>query len=149
MMDKIQTMIMLFVLGVGCSILAKQVKASKQALLSKIEELVQRAEVEVQGTKMGEKKKAKVIAWLAASGVKATKAVEAAIEYVVDYLNSQSAWATSSAKSNATVVLQVAQDNLSEAVDKVVAAAGNSASVEVASTDESTEESDTDGSNSQ
>ncbi|MCI2105489.1 MAG: hypothetical protein LKK00_02035 [Intestinimonas sp.] len=91
-METIQNFILFLVFAVGCGTLAWLVKTNKQRVLSLTEELIQKAESAVQGSGLGEKKKALVIAQLEAAGVQVTSWLSDQIDVIVAALNSKGAW---------------------------------------------------------
>lgn len=85
--------IMLYgVAALACFILAVLVRGSRQAVLQFATDLINKAEVAIQGSGMGADKKALVIAQLQAAGVKVTAWLDHQIDVIVASLNSTGAW---------------------------------------------------------
>lgn len=75
-----------------CFILAILVKTNRQAVLRFASELIQKAESAIQGSGMGEEKKALVIAQLQAAGVHVGTWMSKQIDVIVASLNATGAW---------------------------------------------------------
>lgn len=80
------------ILALGCIILALLLRDHKAAVLQYAAQLIQSAESAIQGSGMGATKKALVIAQLRAAGVEVNAWLSAAIDSIVDQLNSHGAW---------------------------------------------------------
>lgn len=78
--------LVIFVLGVGGYVLKQY---GKKWLIGRINDLIQIAEVNIQGSKLGEEKKAWVIAQLKIAGIKVTASVEKLIDKLVDVMNTE------------------------------------------------------------
>lgn len=78
--------LVIFVLGVGGYVLKQY---GKKWLIGRINDLIQIAEVNIQGSKLGEEKKAWVIAQLKIAGIKVTAYVEKLIDKLVDVMNTE------------------------------------------------------------
>ena len=72
---------------------------NKQRLLEAINSLVQKAEETIEGSKMGEEKKKRVLAQLETMGFKITAHVSELVDIVVAKLNETQSWLTDSAKT--------------------------------------------------
>ncbi len=75
-----------------CFILAIVFKTYRQAVLRFASELIQKAEVAIQGSGMGPDKKALVIAQLQAAGIHVGKWLDRQIDVIVASLNATGAW---------------------------------------------------------
>lgn len=75
-----------------CFIATVALKTYKQAIMTKATELVQKVESAVQGSGLGPKKKALVIAQLEAAGIKVNKWLDKFIDLAVLRLNETKAW---------------------------------------------------------
>lgn len=75
-----------------CFILAIVFKTYRQAVLRFASELIQKAEAAIQGSGMGEEKKALVISQLQAAGIHVGKWLDRQIDVIVASLNSAGAW---------------------------------------------------------
>mgnify|MGYP003298683201 CR=1 FL=1 len=85
----------IFIYGVAaltCFILAVLVRGNRQAVLQFATDLINKAEVAIQGSGMGADKKALVIAQLQAAGIKVTAWLDRQIDIIVASLNSTGAW---------------------------------------------------------
>jgi uncharacterized protein YcaQ len=113
-METIQNLILTLIFAVGCGTLAWLVKTNKQRVLAYTEELVQKAENAVQGSGLGEKKKALVIAQLEAAGVSVTSWLSDQIDVIVAALNSKGAWLAEQAQETASNLVSAAAARESE-----------------------------------
>jgi hypothetical protein len=100
-------------LALACGIGAYILKTYKNSVLAIILNLVKEAESAINGSKMGEEKKAKVIAQLESAGIKVTNWVSKEIDNVVAHLNENAGWfiksaETTSLEKNSTPVLNTA-----------------------------------------
>ena len=80
------------VAALACFILAIVVKGNRQAVLRFATDLINKAELAVQGSGMGADKKALVIAQLQAAGIRVTAWLDHQIDVIVASLNSTGAW---------------------------------------------------------
>lgn len=80
------------ILALGCIILALLLRDRKATILQYAAQLVQSAEVAVQGSGMGATKKTLVIAQLRAAGIQVNAWLSAAIDSIVSQLNAHGAW---------------------------------------------------------
>ena len=87
------------VAAVAIGSFALLLRNNKQKLLGTINTLVQRAEETIEGSKMGEEKKKRVLAQLETMGFKVTKYVSELVDIVVAKLNEKQGWLTDSAKT--------------------------------------------------
>ncbi|MBQ2995924.1 MAG: hypothetical protein IJE22_01635 [Oscillibacter sp.] len=91
----------LAVLALGCFLAALILKSNRAAILQYTTQLVNAAEQAVQGSGMGEAKKALVIAQLKAAGIHVGRWLEGMIDQIVDKLNATGAWLATQAKQHA------------------------------------------------
>lgn len=80
------------ILALGCFILALLLKTNRDRILQLTTDLINKAEDAVQGSGMGEEKKAMVMAQLDAAGIKVTKWLDGQIDVIVATLNANGAW---------------------------------------------------------
>lgn len=80
------------ILALGCIILALLLRDHKATILQYAAQLVQGAEVAIQGGGMGTAKKALVLAQLEAAGIRVNVWLSTAIDKIVDHLNASGAW---------------------------------------------------------
>ena len=110
MVKILEELLMTAVLATICGLLAAVLQANKHRILTYTTELIQRAEIAVQGSGMGEAKKQLVIAQLEAAGIRVTSWVSAQIDIIVATLNSRGAWLAAQTKQ--------ASSGLADAVSK-------------------------------
>lgn len=92
MLDALKDFSIYLAIALACLAVAGFLSAHKQKILTKLREAVQRAEIAVQGSKMGTEKKEMVIAELEANGVKFTAWTDRMIDCTVAYLNMKGGW---------------------------------------------------------
>lgn len=80
------------VAALACFILAILVRGNRQAVLQFATDLINKAEVAIQGSGMGADKKALVIAQLQAAGITVSSWLDHQIDVIVASLNSTGAW---------------------------------------------------------
>ena len=80
------------VAALACFILAVLVRGNRQAVLQFATDLINKAEVAIQGSGMGADKKALVIAQLQAAGITVSSWLDNQIDVIVASLNSTGAW---------------------------------------------------------
>ena len=102
MAEYIQSIVQALVLAGVCAIAAYLLRARKQQIVATVTRLIQEAEEAVQGSGLGEEKKAKVIAQLQAMGITVTDSLSALIDRIVAYLNEKSGWFIREAEDAAT-----------------------------------------------
>lgn len=78
--------------ALACLILATLLKDKRDRILQYTAELINRAEDAVQGSGMGEAKKALVIAQLKAAGIRVNEWLDTWIDQTVEQLNTNGAW---------------------------------------------------------
>lgn len=108
MLEYLKEILLLCVFAGVCALLSYVVREYKQRILSVAADLIQKAEVAVQGSSMGATKKAKVIAQLEAQGIKVNAWLSDQIDNIVKMLNAKSAWLTSQATTVAKDALEKA-----------------------------------------
>ena len=81
-----------------CYMLAIVINGNRQRLLQYATDLIQKAETAVQGSGMGEEKKALVIAQLEAAGIRVNAWLEDQIDIIVASLNATGAWLATQTK---------------------------------------------------
>lgn len=91
-MEAIRDVIIFLAIAAVCGILAAFLKSRKKRILAKTEYLIQWAETQIEGSKMGEKKKALVIARLKEDKIHITKWLDKTIDNTVTFLNKTSGW---------------------------------------------------------
>jgi len=106
MKDYIIELLELLIVAGVCALIAVTLKAKKQNILALVQSYIKKAEIAVQGTGMGAEKKKLVCAWLEAAGVRVNSWLSAAIDDIVNELNSKKAWALDKAEdvTNPTTV---------------------------------------------
>jgi len=112
MVETLQSIGLALVLALVCAIGAWLLKNKKQQILATVTSLVQEAENTIQGSGMGDEKKAKVVAQLEAMGIKVNAWLSTQIDNIVAYLNTKSAWFT----SNAAAEAKAAVDSTAETI---------------------------------
>lgn len=91
----------IMIYGMGalvCCVLTLVVKGNRQRVLQYTAELVQKAESAIEGSGMGEEKKALVKAQLQAAGVTVTAWLDSQIDVMVASLNSTGCWLAAQTK---------------------------------------------------
>lgn len=91
-MSNFAEIIVLMCLMLLCLVLAQLIKSNRQRVLQTVERLVQEAEEAIQGSGLGQEKKAYVIDRLEAGGVAVNEWLSAQIDFIVAALNSKGAW---------------------------------------------------------
>ncbi|MPM04292.1 hypothetical protein SDC9_50568 [bioreactor metagenome] len=92
-----------------CAIIGILLKMYKEQILATVTKLVQEAESTIQGSGLGEEKKAKVVAQLQAMGISVNTWLDKKIDEIVAYLNDKGGWLVSTASETAH-----------EAIEKVI-----------------------------
>ena len=91
----------LAILALGCFLAALILGVNRASILRYTAQLINAAEQAVQGSGMGEAKKALVIAQLKAAGIHVNRWLEGMIDEIVDKLNATGAWLATQAKQHA------------------------------------------------
>lgn len=112
----LEELLLTAVLATICGLLAAVLRANKQRILTYTTELIQRAEVAVQGSGMGEAKKKLVVAQLEAAGIRITAWVSAQIDLIVAALNSRGAWLAAQTKQASSGLADAVSKSDTEAV---------------------------------
>lgn len=115
MNDVYVNVLLLLLLGLGCTILANLLKERKARIIAAVTQLIQKAETAIEGSGMGADKKALVIAQLEAMNIRVTQWLSTKIDEIVALLNEKKAWLTESATdslpaANLDVVEQIHSD---------------------------------------
>lgn len=100
-MENIMTIVELGLLAMACFVAALLIRYHRSGILQYAAELVNAAEVAIQGSGMGAEKKALVLAQLEAAGVHINNWLSVAIDKIVDHLNESGAWLASQAREHA------------------------------------------------
>jgi len=101
-MEAIKDVIIFLAIAAICGLLAAFLKSRKNKILTYTEYLIQWAETQIEGSGMGEEKKALVIARLKEDGIHITKWLDKAIDSTVAFLNKTSGWLKDSADIEGT-----------------------------------------------
>lgn len=83
-----------------CLVLSEIIKSNRQRILQTVEGLVQEAEEAIQGSGLGQEKKAYVIYRLEAGGVAVNAWLSKQIDFIVAALNSKGAWTAAKIAEN-------------------------------------------------
>ena len=100
-MENIMQIVELGLLALGCFVAALLIKYNRSGILRYAAELVNAAEVAIQGSGMGAEKKALVLAQLEAAGIQINTWLSVAIDKMVQHLNESGAWLASQAREHA------------------------------------------------
>lgn len=100
-MEGIMDVLQYAILALGCFIVALLLKDNRARILQFTADLINRAEVAVQGSGMGAEKKSMVLAQLDAAGIKVTAWLDKQIDVIVATLNANGAWLATQAKQHA------------------------------------------------
>lgn len=100
-MENMMNLLEFGIFALVCFTLAFVLKLYKDRILQYTTDLIDRAEAAVQGSGMGEEKKAMVMAQLDAAGIKVTKWLDKQIDVIVATLNASGAWLAAQVKQNA------------------------------------------------
>lgn len=95
--NKLVEIILYLVAALALGIFAQLLASQRQKIKEAVTGLVQRAEDAVQGSKMGQVKKARVIAQLEAMGITVNAYVDGLIDTIVAQLNAKKGWLTEQA----------------------------------------------------
>lgn len=101
-MEQISEILIKLAFAGVCAILAVVLKMYKDNILETVTRLVQEAESTIQGSGLGDEKKAKVVAQLQAMGVSVNKWLYTKIDEIVAYLNEKGGWLVSSTSDSVT-----------------------------------------------
>lgn len=99
--DTIRDIVTGLILMMLCGIFSWLLRTNKQRILTLTVDLMQKAEVVIQGSKMGAERKALVIAQLEAAGIKVNAWLSAQIDVIVAALNSKGSWLAAQTKETA------------------------------------------------
>lgn len=91
------------------------IKNNRQTVKTKILELVQTIEGQIQGTGLGPEKKALLIKQLDAAGITVTTWVDKQIDNIVDYLNTTKGWLVTKATETVTSTTEEAINSVTSA----------------------------------
>lgn len=91
-METMMELMQMTLFALGCLMLATLLKSYRARILQYTADLVNKAEQAVQGSGMGEEKKALVIAQLEAAGIHVNRWLANWIDRTVDVLNANGAW---------------------------------------------------------
>ena len=94
MSDNLLYALLLLTMAIGISIFVRLLTDHRQQINATITGLIQQAENAVQGSKMGQARKAAVMAQLEAMGIKADVWVDETIDAIVAELNDKKGWLT-------------------------------------------------------
>lgn len=100
-MENIMTIVEFGLLALACFVAALLIRYNRSGILRYAAELVNAAEVAIQGSGMGAEKKAIVLAQLEAAGVHINTWLSVAIDKMVQHLNESGAWLASQAREHA------------------------------------------------
>lgn len=100
-MENIMGIMEFGLLALGCIVAALLLKYNRSGILRYAAELVNAAEIAIQGSGMGAEKKAMVLAQLEAAGVHINTWLSVAIDKMVQHLNESGAWLASQAREHA------------------------------------------------
>lgn len=100
MLENLQNLALTLILAVLCGTLGWLIRINKQRVLEYTAQLIQKVEIAIQGSGMGEKKKQVVIAQLEAAGVRVTSWLSVQIDTIVATLNSKGAWLAEQVKES-------------------------------------------------
>ena len=100
-MENIMQIVELGLLAPGCFVAALLIRYHRSGILQYVAELVNAAEVAIQGSGMGAEKKALVLAQLEAAGIRINTWLSVAIDKMVQHLNESGAWLASQAREHA------------------------------------------------
>lgn len=100
-MESIMEIVEFSLLAIGCFVAALLIKYNRSGILRYAAELVNAAEVAIQGSGMGAEKKALVLAQLEAAGIRINTWLSVAIDRIVEHLNDTGAWMASQAREHA------------------------------------------------
>ena len=100
-MESIMEIVEFGLLALGCFVAALLIKYNRSGILRYAAELVNAAEVAIQGSGMGAEKKALVLAQLEAAGIRINTWLSVAIDRIVEHLNDTGAWMASQAREHA------------------------------------------------
>jgi len=120
MFDILKQIFMVIAIALGCAGLAYLLNASITKIKTAINTFVREVEEKVQGSGLGEEKKAKVIAQLKTCGIWVNKWVEKMIDKAVAILNEQSAWLINETKDDIEDVKQEIIDSVTTAVTTAI-----------------------------
>lgn len=100
-MENVMQIVEFGLLALGCIVAALLLKYNRSGILRYAAELVNAAEVAIQGSGMGAEKKALVLAQLEAAGIRINTWLSVAIDKMVQHLNESGAWLASQAREHA------------------------------------------------
>lgn len=103
-MENIMEIVEFGLLALGCIVAALLLKYNRSGILRYTAELVNAAEVAIQGSGMGAEKKALVLAQLEAAGVHINTWLSVAIDKMVEHLNESGAWLALQAREHGEYV---------------------------------------------
>ena len=101
-MENMMNLLEFGIFALVCFTLAFVLKLYKSRILQYTTDLIDRAEAAVEGSGMGEEKKAMVMAQLDAAGIRVTEWLDSQIDVIVATLNANGAWLAAQARQNNT-----------------------------------------------
>jgi hypothetical protein len=117
LLDKFLDIAILLVIAAACIWIANFLVSRKIGIITTINELVQKAENAIQGSKMGAERKAWVLAQLEDKGIIVTAWVSRAIDISVAWLNKTAGWLRGQASSDVSAMTDGAAQKMVDSIE--------------------------------